>query len=138
MTNRKYFLLLAAIQIAPALLYSYYLAEGNKLYQYPFIEFREKVISFDTITAGEKVVKEFYFQNKGPGKLTIRRVNASDGGTMAFWPKTQILPGDNKSIQVVFNFTASRSGYQDKIFTVISNAKNNGVELHLKGFIKRE
>ena len=104
--------------------------------QHPIIEFQRKNISFDTITAGEKVIRVFPFKNLGPGKLRIIVVQAGDGGTVAWWPKTTFLPGENNSIKIEFGYTASRSGYQDKIFTVISNAKNNPVVLHVTGYIK--
>ncbi len=104
--------------------------------QRPVIEFNKILISFDTISAGETVRKEFFFRNAGHEALRILRVNASDGGTIVTWPEESILPGKTDKICVEFGFTASRGGFQDKEFTVISNANNNPVVLWLKGYIK--
>ena len=102
------------------------------------INFRSTSISFGHVTAGKKISKEFKFKNTGTDSLRINTVQASDGGTMAYWPKKPIPPGGRDVIKVELGFTESRSGYQDKEFTVISNAQNNPVVLHLNGYIKKK
>lgn len=100
------------------------------------ITFDTKVISFDTIMAGEKVIKGFSFTNTGNATLRINTVQASDGGTIGYWPEYDIEPGKKDTIRIEFGFTHSRHGFQDKTFTVISHATNDAVVLHLKGYIK--
>lgn len=101
------------------------------------INFKTTSISFGNISAGKKVIKKFRFQNTGTDTLRITTVQASDGGTIAYWPQQPIPPGAKNAIKVEFGFTESRSGYQDKQFTVITNARNNPVVLHLRGNVKK-
>ncbi|MEK7224641.1 MAG: DUF1573 domain-containing protein [Bacteroidota bacterium] len=110
--------------------------QGSKQ-EHSVIQFEATTISFDTINAGEKIAGEFVFKNSSDDPLDIMRVQASDGGTIANWPEQPIMPGAKGVIKVEFGFTESRQGYQDKSFTVISNAYNNPVMLHWKGYIKK-
>lgn len=100
------------------------------------IEFKQTEIEFGEIKAGKKITENFIFRNSGTDTLFIKTVFASDGGTIAYWPPTPIPPGVQDTIKVIFGFTESRRGYQDKLFTVISNAQNEITVLHLKGRIK--
>lgn len=101
------------------------------------IEFKGTTISFGTVAPGKTIIKEFHFKNTGTDSLWIHTVQASDGGTIAYWPKEAIPPGARNIIKVEFGFTKSRSGYQDKEFTVLTNAQNGPVMLHLKGCITK-
>jgi hypothetical protein len=103
-----------------------------------YIRFNTTVISFGRAKAGERIIKEFRFQNTGRDTLKIISVMASDGGTIAYWPHKPVAPGAKNVIKVKFGYTRSRSGFQDKLFTVISNAQNNIVVLHLEGNIKKD
>lgn len=47
-----------------------------------------------------------------------------------------VKPGAQDTIKKVQLNTATRNGFQDKLFTVISNAENEIIILHRKGFIK--
>ncbi len=101
----------------------------------PFIQFKATTISFDTVKAGTILKGEFSFKNTGNEMLGITRVQASDGGTIAYWPLQPVKPGAEGLIKVEFGFTETREGFQDKLFTVISNAENDLVVLHWKGYI---
>ena len=109
----------------------------SQFFPAPAIEFKTTIESFGTIKAGTKVIKEFKFKNAGTDTLRITTVQASDGGTIAYWPKDPIPPKVKGIIRVEFGYTETRRGFQDKSFTVISNAENNPVVLHLKGYIKK-
>ncbi len=101
------------------------------------IIFETTSVSFGHTTAGKEIIKEFHFTNSGSDTLQITTVLASDGGTIAYWPLQPLPPGAKDVIKVKFGFTTSRSGYQDKQFTVLSNAGNNPVILHLKGYVEK-
>jgi hypothetical protein len=101
------------------------------------ITFQSVAVSFGKVKSGEKISGDFIFQNSGNDTLFIKAVLASDGGTIAYWPQEPIAPGSKNVIRVFFGFTESRRGYQDKTFTVISNAQNKNVVLHLTGDINR-
>lgn len=103
-----------------------------------FIEFKCTEIKFGKVWAGKKITENFIFRNSGTDTLFIKTVQASDGGTIAYWPAAPIPPGVQDTIKVIFGFTELRRGYQDKEFTVLSNAQNNPVVLHLKGIIKKK
>lgn len=126
---------LPLIALAPLL--SCFIGLGGNKKSAPIIRFEATTIFFDTIKAGKKITGEFVFKNTGDDPLHIMRVQASDGGTIAHWPEQPIMPGAKGVIKVEFGFTESRQGYQDKSFTVISNAYNNPVMLHWKGYIKK-
>lgn len=102
------------------------------------ITFETTSVSFGHTTSGNEIIREFHFTNSGSDTLHITTVLASDGATIAYWPQQPVPPGIKDVIKVKFGFTASRSGYQDKLFTVLSNAQNNPVILHLKGYIEKE
>lgn len=93
-------------------------------------------LSFDTMTGGQKISRAFSFKNTGDKRLQVQTVLASDGGTIAYWPEKSIAPNDRGEISVEFGFTNTRTGFQDKTFTVVSNAINSPVVLHLVGYIR--
>lgn len=122
--------------IAFSLLLSCFLGLGQNKKPVPIVRFEATTIFFDTIKASKKITGEFVFKNTGDDPLHIMRVQASDGGTIAYWPEQLIMPGAKGKIEVEFGFTETRQGCQDKLFTVLSNAQNNAEILHWKGYIK--
>jgi hypothetical protein len=102
-----------------------------------FIAFETTEIKFGVARAGKKISGSFIVKNSGTDSLLIKTVQASDGGTIAYWPAAPIAPGVGDTIKVIFGFTTSRIGYQDKLFTVISKAQNEITVLHLKGIITK-
>lgn len=122
--------------IALALFLSCLISLGENKKSTSIIRFEATTIYFDTIKAGNKITGEFVFTNTGDNPLHIMRAQASDGGTIASWPEQPIMPGAKGKIEVVFGFTETRQGCQDKLFTVVSNAPNNPETLHWKGYIK--
>lgn len=134
--SKKHYCTFLSLALFAPLLSFFIEAEVNQT-GYPLIQFEATTISFDTIKAGKKVTGEFVCKNTGDGPLRIVTVQASDGGTIAYWPEQPIVPGAKAVIKVEFGFTASRQGYQDKLFTVNSTAQNDVVLLHWKGYIQQ-
>lgn len=93
--------------------------------------------NFGKIAPGEKVNYSYKFKNTGKSPLIISQATASCGCTVPEPPKEPIKPGAEGEIKVVFD-SHGKSGMQDKVITVTSNANPAVVDLHLIGEIKTQ
>jgi len=100
----------------------------------PAISFETIDYNFGKITQGEKVTYSYKFKNVGKTPLIIANAEATCGCTVPEVPKQPIKPGEEGEIGVVFDSTG-KSGLQDKVITITSNAAAPVVQLHLKGEI---
>ncbi|EDM35242.1 hypothetical protein PBAL39_13457 [Pedobacter sp. BAL39] len=96
------------------------------------ISFGSDEHNFGKIKQGEKVTYAYKFTNTGKSPLIITNATATCGCTIPEIPKDPIKPGAEGEIKVVFN-SAGKSGVQDKVITVTSNASPAVSELHLTG-----
>jgi len=78
---------------------------------------------FGDINSGDVVSHSFKFKNTGKAPLILTNVQVTCGCTAPKWPKEPILPGKSSVIEVSFN-SAGKSGKQNKVITVTSNATN--------------
>ncbi|NRF40280.1 DUF1573 domain-containing protein [Pedobacter foliorum] len=101
----------------------------------PVLTFETTNYHFGTIEKGEKVSYSFKFRNTGRMPLIIKDAIATCGCTVPEVPKEPIKPGQAGELNVVFN-SAGKTGRQDKVVSVRSNALNSAIELHLTGEIK--
>ncbi len=101
----------------------------------PVLTFETSNYYFGKIEKGEKVSYSFKFRNTGKMPLIITQAIATCGCTVPEVPKEPIKPGQAGELNVVFN-SAGKTGRQDKIVSVRSNALNSAIELHLTGEIK--
>lgn len=92
---------------------------------------------FGKISQGEKVYYSYKFKNVGKSPLIILNATATCGCTVPEVPKEPIKPGAEGEIKVVFD-SHGKSGMQDKVITVTSNAHPNIASLHLTGEIKEQ
>jgi hypothetical protein len=92
---------------------------------------------FGKISQGEKVYYSYKFKNVGKSPLIILNATATCGCTVPEVPKEPIKPGAEGEIKVVFD-SNGKSGMQDKVITVTSNAHPNIASLHLTGEIKEQ
>lgn len=90
----------------------------------PVITFEKKSHDFGDITQGDKVEETFKFTNTGTEPLIITNVQVTCGCTTPKWPRDPIPPGGKGEITVGFN-SAGKSGRQNKVITVVSNAANS-------------
>lgn len=97
--------------------------------------FLEEEYDFGTVQAGEYVRHQFKFVNKGQGPLVIQNANASCGCTIPDFSRDPIAPGDSGVIKVMFN-SEGRSGEQNKVITVTTNADPGQYELTLRGTVQ--
>lgn len=90
----------------------------------PVITFAEITHDFGDISQGDKVDHIFKFKNSGTEPLILSNVLTQCGCTATKWPREPIAPGKSGEIGVSFN-SAGKSGVQNKIVTVVSNATNS-------------
>ncbi|HEY0897998.1 MAG TPA: DUF1573 domain-containing protein [Sphingobacteriaceae bacterium] len=101
----------------------------------PVMTFEKESYDFGVVTAGEKVKYEFKFKNTGKTPLIITNAEASCGCTVPEFPREPVVPGGEGTIRVVFD-SAGRTGMQNKLITLTSNAVPATTELHLIGDVK--
>jgi len=117
------------------------LIEGGHLEQVPgaeaVIEFDTLWHQFGTIIEGEQVVCFFDYRNAGQARLVLNSVHGSCGCTSLDWEKAPLEPGEEASLQVMFD-SKGRTGVQRKYVTVNSNASNATVELIIEATVIRQ
>lgn len=96
------------------------------------IVFESDVFDFGKIKSGDQVQHDFKFKNTGKSPLIITNATATCGCTIPEIPKAPILPGKDGLIKIIFN-SEGKSGLQDKVVTITSNAKRNMTTVHLIG-----
>ncbi|MXV16415.1 DUF1573 domain-containing protein [Hufsiella ginkgonis] len=96
------------------------------------MEFENVKYDFGKIKEGEKISYTFKFKNSGKSPLIITNATATCGCTTPTYPHEPIVPGATGNIDVTFNSTG-KSGMQDKVITVTSNASPAVNEVHLTG-----
>ncbi|MFN6944366.1 MAG: DUF1573 domain-containing protein [Cytophagaceae bacterium] len=90
----------------------------------PEITFVEKSKDFGDIIEGDTVQHVFKFKNTGTEPLVISDVVTTCGCTAPSWSKQPVMPGQSGEITVMFK-SAGKSGRQNKVVTVLSNATNH-------------
>ncbi len=103
----------------------------------PVIKFEEELYDFGVIDEGASVKYEFKFKNTGKTPLIISNATATCGCTVPEYPTKPIKPGESGVIKVVFN-SQGKSGMQDKVVSIISNANPYLATLHLVGEVKKK
>jgi hypothetical protein len=104
---------------------------GNKIElidSLPFIKFTNPIASVGKIMSGEKAGMDFVFYNQGRQSLIIRDAKASCGCTVPVWNKNPVLPGEKGVVRVVYD-SSGELGIQNKSIRIISNARNNEMDL---------
>lgn len=99
----------------------------------PEITFESLEHDYGNIYKGDNGVCEFKFKNTGKAPLLITNARSSCGCTVPEWPKEEIAPGKTAVIKVKYD--TKRIGTISKSITIESNAINNNVVLHIKGYI---
>ncbi len=96
------------------------------------IDFKEKSYDFKEIKEGETVEHKFVFTNTGDAPLLLTNVSTTCGCTAPSWPREAIAPGEKGEILVKFNSTG-KSGVQNKVITIFSNAANAQEQIKIVG-----
>lgn len=96
------------------------------------ISFSDEVFDFGQVSDGDVVEHTFTFKNTGTEPVIVSRVSTSCGCTTPEYTATPVAPNQNGAVKVRFD-SHGQSGKQQKIITVVSNAKNNIQTIQLKG-----
>jgi hypothetical protein len=123
---KKYFFLLIVLALAGQGFAQVATAKANGA----VITFEKKSHDFGDIYQGDKVEETYKFTNTGNEPLIITNVQVTCGCTTPKgYPRDPIAPGGKGEITIAFN-SAGKSGRQNKVVTVISNATNaDGAQL---------
>ena len=97
----------------------------------PTIKFDTTVYDLGKIELNKKVVKTYWFTNKGTEPIFIMNVQTTCGCTVSEWTKKPVLSGQKGFVKL--EYKADSPGKFSKTAYVFSNAKNSPVELKIKG-----
>lgn len=111
-------------------------SKDNKKVKVAEITFEALEYDYGNIYKGDNGECEFKFKNTGKAPLTITNCKASCGCTVPSWPKDPIPPKGTGVIKVKYD--TNRIGTINKSITVSSDAINNSVVLHIKGYISEK
>jgi hypothetical protein len=100
----------------------------------PEITFEKTTHDYGRLIQGEKVSYSFKYTNTGTADLLISNVTAGCGCTVPRFTRDPIKPGENGTINVIFD-SHGRRGFQNKSVTVISNTIPNTTALNVKAII---
>ena len=100
------------------------------------LKFETMTHDFGEIPEGPLAEYDFVFTNTGKKPVIITSAEGSCGCTTAKYTKDPIRPGETSKIHVMYN-TVNRPGPISKIVTVLSNAAEPTMVLHIKGNVKR-
>ena len=110
--------------------------QNNKKVKVAEITFESLEYDYGSIYKGDNGECAFKFKNTGKAPLTISNCRASCGCTVPSWPKDPIPPKGTGVIKVKYD--TNRIGTINKSITVSSDAVNNSVVLHIKGYISEK
>ena len=96
----------------------------------PKIEFANDTHDFGVIIQGEKVSHTFKYKNTGGSDLIIREIKATCGCTVVKFSKDPLAPGEEGTIEVVFN-SERRNGIQHKTVFIWANTQPNRNEISI-------
>jgi hypothetical protein len=94
----------------------------------PALVVKEDYFDFGDIKQGAVVEHVFQFTNTGDSTLLLQKVYSTCGCTIPSYPKEGIAPGQSGQITVKFN-SEGKMGLNNKIITIMSNAKNIAAEV---------
>lgn len=100
----------------------------------PRIEFEKVYHDFGRLEAGEVVSYSFTFRNTGTADLIVKDAHASCGCTVPKFDKEPIAPGEEGSIEVIFD-SSGRRGNQYKSAIVKLNTPYGEKTLTIKANI---
>jgi hypothetical protein len=99
----------------------------------PVINFDKTTHDYGTVIKGGDGTCEFRFKNTGVEPLILSNVTSSCGCTVPEWPRAPILRGKSDVIKVKYD--TNRVGGINKTITVVSNASNGSIQLHIIGTV---
>lgn len=113
----------------------YYLSKGNDTSNVILEVLNNGNHDFGKVSLGTVVKVAFKFRNAGKSALVIKDANTTCGCTVTTIPPKPILPNGIDSIIVTFDSGKGTKGYQNKVVTLNTNAKNSPHLLTLYGLV---
>lgn len=107
---------------------------NNNQDQLPVIEFNSVEHDFGKVIQGEVVSYSFKFKNTGKSDLVIANISAACGCTASEYPKTPVKPGEESTIEVIFQ-SAGKQGFQNKTLQVAANTQPSNTVLTIKAMV---
>ncbi|HKL38214.1 MAG TPA: DUF1573 domain-containing protein [Bacteroidales bacterium] len=95
------------------------------------IKFEQVYYDFGSLRQGERVSYIFEFRNTGGSPLLIKEAIASCGCTVPQYDKEPIAPGEEGSVEVIFD-SSGRRGNQYKSVIIRTNTPRGDVRLTIK------
>ncbi len=89
---------------------------------------------FPDTQEGKQLKHMFKFKNTGNQPLVIKDCKVACSCTKVLFSKKPILPGQESSIELDFD-TNGKYGYQNRVVSIFSNAKNSPVKLRFKVYV---
>ena len=89
---------------------------------------------FPDTQEGKQLKHMFKFKNTGNQPLVITDYKVACSCTKVIFSKKPILPGQESSIELDFD-TNGKYGYQNRVVSIFSNAKNSPVKLRFKVYV---
>jgi hypothetical protein len=96
--------------------------------------FPNQTIDLGTIKVNKSNTINIPFENRGENGLTIYNVVPECGCSVPEWPLRPIPPGAKETIKVTF--TASGSGYFNKVLSIFANNSKGPIIIHITGNAK--
>lgn len=91
-----------------------------------YISLAEQMKDAGDIMSGDSLKHAFKFTNTGDKDLLIKNVITTCSCTLTNYSKEPIAPGKSSEIKVTFDSNKQdKIGRQNKVITILSNAKNN-------------
>ena len=100
---------------------------NKKLARFKFTEYS---YDFGVLVEGEKVAHNFKFKNIGGTDLIITSASSTCGCTISNYPKEPVKPGEEASIEVIFD-SSGKMGIQHKRITLLANTIPNRTYLDI-------
>ncbi len=98
----------------------------NKNVDGAVITFKEQMVDVGEMIEGDSLNYVFKFTNTGDKDLIIQKVITTCSCTTTESPKDPIAPGKSGEIKVTFDSNKQeKTGRQNKVITILSNAINN-------------
>ncbi len=119
------------------LLFCCFVLISQTLSSQPQIKVVEPKKNFGWVTRGELVTLDYLIENTGNAPLVITEAEVSCSCTTVEFSREPLLPGQSRTIRVVFN-TSSVYGRQDREVLLRSNSAKAPPPLRYKGIVKNK
>lgn len=97
-------------------------------------QFKEETYDYGEVPEGPFAECDFVFKNTGKKPIVITNAHGSCGCTVPEWSHEPVMPGSKGNIHVKYT-TAGHAGQINKDITIISNAQQSPMVLHIKGSV---